>query len=249
MFGCESELTSTQVTGDLKGSVVLYDAHNKPVPDKSGVRVQVEGTEFSTESDASGKWMIKGLPTRTYSLAFSKEGYGTMKNTSFSFVGGGLVNYGTMDLVQPVTWSLVLDSVLPHEENTVDSNGFIVAGKQGYIGGHFTNIDLADMYEVVVNVYIGTSPDIDPNNSLTYKEKILLYASGGGNINNIGSQLVFSTFWQSYATYFKSKQMVYVMATGMNIRNDGAAYYDINTDKWISSNHPASTSVVSAIVP
>jgi hypothetical protein len=112
VFGCKtSTTTSPEVTGDLKGTVSLYDSHFNLVSDKSGVLVQAEGTSFSGISDTGGNWIIHDLPTRTYSLSFSKSGYGTMKNTSFSFVGGGTVLYdglngnNQMTLSQPVTFT------------------------------------------------------------------------------------------------------------------------------------------------
>ncbi|HET9137617.1 MAG TPA: carboxypeptidase-like regulatory domain-containing protein, partial [Candidatus Kapabacteria bacterium] len=112
--GCNTASTNSPQsasTGELKGIVGLYDTHGNKITDRSGVVVKAEGTSITATSDASGHWVLHDLPTQTYELTFSKDGYSTMKNTSYSFVGGGTVLYrDTVYLCQPVDFTITLDS-------------------------------------------------------------------------------------------------------------------------------------------
>ena len=115
--GCSDSTTSgtNSLTDELDGYVTLYDSYGNQQLDPSGVKVECEGTSFSSISDNNGYWSIKNLPSRTYSLQFSKPGYGTMKNTSYSFLGGGTVIFdgGTpMTLMQPPSYDVSLDAVI-----------------------------------------------------------------------------------------------------------------------------------------
>src|SRR5256885_16188600 len=88
LFGCKNSTpaASQEVTGELKGTVGLYNAHGMEISDRSGVLIQAEGTNFSAISDSAGNWSIHDLPSQTYSISFSKNGFGTVKNTSFPFL-------------------------------------------------------------------------------------------------------------------------------------------------------------------
>src|SRR6266542_3964857 len=86
VFGCKNSQPSASLpTGDLKGTVSLIDSHGREVADRSGVLIQAEGTSFQTISDNAVNWIIHDLPTQTYSISFSKSGYGTLKNTSYTY--------------------------------------------------------------------------------------------------------------------------------------------------------------------
>jgi hypothetical protein len=77
------------VTGTLSGWAQLVDIHNHYLNDNSGITVTAEGTSFSATTAASGKWSITGLPSGTYTISFSKAGFGTYKEIGYQFVGGG----------------------------------------------------------------------------------------------------------------------------------------------------------------
>jgi len=89
--GCTDSSTnnssSSNLTGDLTGGITLTDYRDQYKSDKSGVLVQLDCTSFSAITDTAGLWIIHNLPSKTYSLTFSKEGCSTWKDESYSFLG------------------------------------------------------------------------------------------------------------------------------------------------------------------
>jgi hypothetical protein len=82
-----------ELTGDLIGKVTLYDYNGIVLANKSGALVQIEGTSYSAVTDSNGDWLIHNLPTRTYSLSISKDGYLPYHDYSYAFLGGGTTRY------------------------------------------------------------------------------------------------------------------------------------------------------------
>jgi hypothetical protein len=103
------------IPGDFRGAVVLYDSVGQAVQDKSGVRVELKGTQYSTMTDTGGFWVFHDLPTRVYSLTFSKSSFIT-RTDQFTYVGGGTLWYepqqGYMALRQPPVFQFVFDAVV-----------------------------------------------------------------------------------------------------------------------------------------
>jgi hypothetical protein len=114
---------NSSLTGDLTGKVTLTDYRGQPMADKSGVLVQVDGTSYTALTDTNGVWMIHDLPSKTYSLTFSKEGFFTWRDRSFSFLGGGLVRYEYNNFTgKSVYFSMVVPIVgLPQYTITLDA--------------------------------------------------------------------------------------------------------------------------------
>jgi hypothetical protein len=71
------------------GEISMADHNQEAVADASGVTVTFEGSGLSTTTDSTGFWRIDSLPTRTYDITYSKQGYGTVRQYGYSFVGGG----------------------------------------------------------------------------------------------------------------------------------------------------------------
>jgi hypothetical protein len=65
------------LTGDLFGKVETFDEFGYPLPDHSGVKVTIEGTEplLETMTDSSGNYSFEELKTGTYHLVFSKDDF------------------------------------------------------------------------------------------------------------------------------------------------------------------------------
>jgi hypothetical protein len=87
---CQQAPTAASVmTGTLKGGVTLFDQNLAPTTDGSGVTVTFEGSGYSTTTDSTGLWTMDGLPTGTYDITYSRQGYGSIRQFGFPFVGGG----------------------------------------------------------------------------------------------------------------------------------------------------------------
>ncbi|MBM2845449.1 MAG: hypothetical protein HW407_761 [Bacteroidetes bacterium] len=79
---------------NLKGNIVgkcYINLLSGTVTDHSGILVSAEGTGLTALTDKDGWYTLNDLPTGTYTVAFSKSGYGTWKNPGFQIVGGGTV--------------------------------------------------------------------------------------------------------------------------------------------------------------
>lgn len=127
LSGCKSEtIIIPGSTGTLKGYVVLYDSLGKFVNDRSGVTVELIGASFSAMTDTNGLWTIENLPTRNYTLRFTKQQYATMLSQVI-FVGGGTIWHRTISdpiiLQSPPVYSLVLDLITIPNHPYTDSLG------------------------------------------------------------------------------------------------------------------------------
>src|ERR1043165_5836971 len=88
-----SSVGGDKVTGNLIGKITLTDHTGKPIANKSGALVQIDGTSYSAVTDSNGDWEIHNLPSRTYSLSISKDGFVTFHDPSYAFLGGGTTRY------------------------------------------------------------------------------------------------------------------------------------------------------------
>jgi hypothetical protein len=95
-FSCENEDNDPAgLKGDLFGKVETFDEFGYPLPDHSGVKVTIEGTEplLETMTDSSGNYSFEELKTGTYHLVFSKDDFQTRKIFSYQFIGGSVPTY------------------------------------------------------------------------------------------------------------------------------------------------------------
>lgn len=61
--------------GVVRGTIVLVDLDDNPLPDSSGVRVAVNGTQSMATTAADGSFSLAAIPAGTYSLGAAKEGF------------------------------------------------------------------------------------------------------------------------------------------------------------------------------
>jgi hypothetical protein len=81
-IGCESETPTTDSsapTGSVLGFITVHNIFGNAIEEQSGVKVTLEGTKYSTETDASGKWKFTDVPSGSYIGICTKDGYLTKK--------------------------------------------------------------------------------------------------------------------------------------------------------------------------
>ena len=61
------------LTGKITGVVVLTDTNGVQPTKRSGISVQIEGTNKSTLTDSTGKWVLDTMTTGTYAIDISKN--------------------------------------------------------------------------------------------------------------------------------------------------------------------------------
>ncbi len=99
----------TGLTGSLQG-VVKYSELDSLFHDHSGITVTLEGTSFSAITDRRGRWQIKDLPTRNYTVVYTRPGYSTIKRYGVLFIGGGIVEARDEWIVLVPTCPVELDA-------------------------------------------------------------------------------------------------------------------------------------------
>lgn len=88
--GCSTtEIIRLDLTGTIYGTVHTRTEYGGDSGDQKNVLVTLEGSDplISTTTDSSGRFFLNHVPSGTYDLVFSREGYGTIKRMGYSFVG------------------------------------------------------------------------------------------------------------------------------------------------------------------
>ena len=230
--GCEEEgpqgPAGPVLSGDLIGYAILTDLSGSQLPDRSGVTVTAEGTNISDVSDSTGRWVLTNLPTGTYTIAYSKTGYGTRKGMGYQFVGGGQTSYGTTYLYQIPGFTVTGLSATPSGDNVTIS---------------LTLTGLLPTASRYVQVFIGTSAAVssDPKN---YRSTFSLGIAGTSTTftGDIPSQSLFHSYG------FSAGQTAYVVAYAMG--SGSGSYLDLETGRyWYSSLNPVPSNVDTVAVP
>jgi hypothetical protein len=212
----------------MTGLVSLYQSDGNQT-NASGVTVTLRGTSLSTTTDSTGQWTINGINAGTYTIVYTMAGYGTMEQQGVQFVGGGLDFVGTIELVQPPTFTVVINSH-GYEFND-DYIDYTIEGNNGEGG--------------FVLVAVGTDSTVSASDPTKY-----LYAYWSETTDSIG------TFYISipalYGAGFKSHTTAYAVAYPLN--NDGgyeyfASYLDDSTGRQVYPSLGARSNVVPIGIP
>jgi len=67
--------SSPETSGTISGTVILIDTAGNSLLDNSGVRIWVEGSSQSVETNSEGYFKLQGLPDGIIPLVFSKLGF------------------------------------------------------------------------------------------------------------------------------------------------------------------------------
>ena len=85
----KSEIERMNLTGSITGKVyVVSESDNIGFPE-SGIEVKIENTELSTVTDINGIYTVENIPSGTYNIVFSMDGYSEMKKCGVQITGGG----------------------------------------------------------------------------------------------------------------------------------------------------------------
>ncbi len=79
-FNTEGSITGSTVVNDIFSGVWQYYT-------TEGISVQIENTELSTVTDEDGNYTISNIPSGTYNLVFSLDGYAEMKQCGVQVIG------------------------------------------------------------------------------------------------------------------------------------------------------------------
>ena len=233
--GCKENTTTTIVSnsvdslrGELKGNVTLYDSNGNGISNRGGVRVRMDGTNYSTFTDSIGEWTIHNLPTRTYSITYSKDGFDTMKNTSVSFLGGGIIRTDAVSLAQPPNFKISITAASLtfdfYNKKTIAS--FITYGN--------TTNDSAKH----VRLFYYTSPNFDPyaySKNAPYQEYLIINKADIQIAVGVSPSSIVNTNDTFYVVVYPESKILY--------------YYDVASDKDIFSGLGKPSNILQVVKP
>ncbi len=96
LFSCTREthdVLELPANGKIRGQAVLVENNNFYAYNASqGIKVSIEGTGMTTITDSAGLYSFNNLPFGSYTVSFSKPGYGSTKIFNLSCYGNGEVD-------------------------------------------------------------------------------------------------------------------------------------------------------------
>jgi hypothetical protein len=221
IVGCgdDGSTTGSLPTGALYGDVILTSYRNG-YTDHSGVKVTLKGTTHTAMTDATGRWEMSNLPTRTYTLVYEKPGFGTMEEHGIVFVGGGHVNVGSIGLYEVPSCGVELEAVREDQPGVI----MAYAHSDCPLGVH---TDMAVFY-------FSHSPDVS-------KENFVLAVNG--TFRSVGTiQAELNTADPIYFRGLDKAKPIYVVA----YHNGGQSYWDPVLKRYIfPAIHPQPSRVLS----
>jgi hypothetical protein len=97
--------------GTVRGKVVLVDLDDKPLPDSSGVRVAVNGTQSMATTAADGSFSLTAIPPGTYTISATKEGFVAGEAANAEVNAAAAVDVGEIRMMMDVERPRVLSTV------------------------------------------------------------------------------------------------------------------------------------------
>jgi len=223
----------TQIqTGNMIGFVTLYDENGNLIQNKSGVNISVNGlSTFNVLTDTNGRFEIDRVPTGTYNINFTKNGFSETKRVGYEFVGGVNPTLLTQILSMPTSTtvnllSLTFDTTSKQVKANFKLNNNGPVGSYGYIRFYYGLSDTVSFsnYDFTVSYGYSKTKTID---TLTHNVSIT-----GITQNN----------------YYGSGAKVYFIAYGSPINS--SSYTDINTGKTIYPGlNPIASQKISLVLP
>ncbi len=214
------------LSGDLVGFSYLYDVNGVRSADDSGIAVSAEGTSLKTTTSSDGRWDLTGLTTGTYTLDFTKTGYGLYKRIGLQFVGGGQAYFGSESLYQIPAFTVtnLSDSI---------SNGDV------FLSGKLTGILPENLRYVICFVGDSSGVSSDPK---TYAFATDEGASAGYSPFPILTENTFNSYG------ITSGQTVYIVAYACGYGGD--SYTDLSTGNTVyPCINPIPSNVITLVVP
>ena len=220
-----------RLKGDIKGQVtVVYDIDkaNPQLTDLSGVTVGVKdgAVDIKITTDAVGSFTLKDVPTGTYDIVMTKEGFGRHEVNGFKHVGGNTSYVPTNGTHQLIAITKVLVGQL---------NATFNANKELQVTMVFSNTSGNPPTAVL---YAGRDNKVGPTNYVTFSRGSFFLPSFPVTYTQLSWLTNFG---------FKTGERVYLVAYG-GIPNNG--YFDPKLGKIVATSlNPTPSNVVEIIMP
>lgn len=227
--GCrKTEVEHLDLKGTIKGQIFTLDEFANTISDNANCHVVLDGgtTSYSTVTDTSGSYVITDIPTGTYIIIISKEGYSTIRTEDIKIVGGeNPIWYNTTIIENSKT--TIENFSLENVNDTIFMNGII---HHDYIIGQFINQHPRILY------FVSDKKDVSSSNYIYGSIFYFMYDSGSPM-----KQILYT------GLFFPHGTKIYVIAYGGNrIIPDN---YDIDSDQYSFSGLGKPSNVASIIIP
>jgi len=155
-FSACEENNAPILTGDVDGSVSVFDGYGYSLPDRSGVQVQLTGEDVVMEgaTDEDGRYSFEDIPFGNYRINLVKENYieGVL-DFRLSHAGGDAPTRTSQVLNEIPEYGLAIDSIIYNGYNTLFF--YLKAAEAD------TSIVSSSIY---VNCFFSESPDVSYEN-------------------------------------------------------------------------------------
>ncbi|MEA1899022.1 MAG: carboxypeptidase-like regulatory domain-containing protein [Bacteroidota bacterium] len=229
--GCEkSEIKQLDLKGTLKGKIYTLDEFGYQNSDNENIVIKLKGSEplISIITDTSGIYEIKDIPSGTYNLIISKEGYGEYQRQGIQIVGGN----------EPLYFN---GSIIEKSSTTIENLSLeIVNSTEVYLKGivnHNYIIDQWSFWTPAIRYFINNSNNPSDNN--------YLQTSSVSFNGDSGSQMESRIYIDM--NLFPSGSKIYVIAYGCYGFEYG--YYDILSNQYKYSSLGTRSNIASITIP
>jgi hypothetical protein len=167
--GCGKEIYQLNLTGTIKGSVYTLSEKRIYTNDQENVTITLEDSDplLSVTAGTSGSFSLQDIPSGTYNLVISKDGYGTIVHQGLAIVGGDKPIYQSFSLFEKSKTTLTELSLEAPLTTSLNFSGTIIH-----------NFLPADFYKPNIRFYIGTTEDVSPENYLYSSTREINVATG-----------------------------------------------------------------------
>lgn len=223
LFACKKETTSS-----ITGTVALFDDGTTSI-ENSGMKVLLEGTspEIYALTDSEGNFTIGNVPFGTYTIIFSRDGFGTYKFFNATLTKSG----GAYNITETINLGQVSDLEITDFEVHITNGSIEYTGTIDPVG-------TADAPKYV-RIFYSTEEAVSSANYTYYSEPYQIVGNGF-ELPITNEELIDNGFAPGTTVYMK----IY----GESYWNN--SYDDPLTGKLIIPNlSPNSPNIVSFVVP
>lgn len=101
---------AAETKGSITGRVILPGNDDRPLPDASGVRLSLAGTQLVATSARDGSFRLDNIPVASYTFLASKDGYEDYRSDTVEVVAGPPLDLGEIRLEPKRDYPRVLSS-------------------------------------------------------------------------------------------------------------------------------------------
>jgi len=221
------------LSGTLTGFVQLIQSDGTSPKNQSSVNVALEGTSTSVLTDSTGKWTIPNLQTGTYTIDYTKTGYGESKTTDRQFIGGATSLVGTVVLSQPPNFTVSFDQ----SKTVTDSNSINFA---------LVTNGVTDLQECKVLIALGYNSDLSAADPAKYMAASTWDFAADKAAHGA---IIYKSDLQ--VAGFTSGSTISAIAYGLNygFSNFFSSYYDPVTNKTVYTALGSPSQIIQVKVP